>query len=610
MTVSSLCPDDSGVNCEPACTYTSVQPSIQPRAHWTFDGDNWQDSEQTRYSLSPGGGLRQDRQTRLNGISGNSGSLYLDGSEKASANAKVNLSTKNGFTWSVWISLEQKWKSLIAPGNDRSSDDVVWPILSTYENEGDGCQGFQLQIRQKPGQRSPDLVFLQSVQGDGGCVTNEEVVLPLDQPSWAWRAGIWHHVAVTYSPSINGTFAGLYWDEGKPIVKPFPTTPDFVNEVLYIGAYGSEPGFRGYIDELALFDTRLDEPDIAEYALHSTTIDGPSGCRWRATEQRDDAVDAGVSTIETVQGGVQQLEATIHDEDWGGGLLAAWLGGANRLSRYSQIKLHAKIPDTYTFNGDLEFALHAGTDRCTWYVDATQPNAWDWYTIELDSPRYCVTDPRFNCAFALDEVEWASIGSPSEHPVSKVTQGALGYAIDQIQLVRRDPGQPPLEIGGKWGLNHWCWRTEAFQVVNSAKAWSFAADSTSVTTELSGDASSSPALVVDFGDDTVDLQDKTVLVDFHDVPTVPLDLTLQDRTGTWIQTTALSEINEDGKFTAGKATPVAEGVYRKCFEYPWSSFPDFEWGNVSYVKIQKNWNAGPPKADDSTRLSIVRLTVK
>jgi len=586
---------------ESACTNTwAPAPGLLPVAHWTFDGDDstWlQQVGDGGASLQSNSGASRDSTTRLNGTDNTSSSLFLDGNQDAFVSGPITLPT-NGFTWSIWISLEHKWKTLMDPQNDAGTDDVVWPILSTF---ADKCEGFRLEIRWTPGQASPSLVFLQSAKGDVGCTLENRVEYSLGQASWAWRAGIWHHVAVAYSPSSNVTTARLYWDDHLVSVSNFASTPNFdastVLRFVNLGANGENaPRFRGNIDELALFDRPLEESDIANYALGSTTIAGPSGCRWRATEQRDE--DAGISTVELF--GVnekQQIQATIHDEEWGGGLISAWLGPSRDLSHYAEIRLHASIPETSTFNGDLEFGLHAGDDSCTWYVDANPADALKWYTIDLANPGYCQTNPREHCAFPLDKVEWASLGSPTEHPVS-VVKSRLVYAIDQLQLVPLDTGSAPLEIGGKVGPNNWCWRTEAFQVVNLAQAQNLAVDSGVVSASLCGRTSSTPALVVDFGDDTIDLSSFADLsIGLDNSTTISPELTLQDRHGSWLnwsppslsQNQTLVYSLDRSKAISSDGQPAAEPEYNtNNWKFiPWKVPPELT--SITRIKFQKNF---------------------
>lgn len=591
---------------EPACQTSTAGSYPTPSAHWTFDQapmtDGWP-SDDGRYNLIPGcsdcdGDIAvSDSTVRLNGdIDGRS--ILLDGNHYLMGSTPVN----SEGTISAWISISQKEKL--------NADGAEWPIISTLS---DSCSGYELAIRFNS-KEGAQLIF-KDYHGDQDAGTKlvaspREIGAAVSSPSWAWRTGRWHHVAATYSYTADTTSVQLYWD-GKLILNdtssgviatPIQSLPTFVgtNQTY-------TPKFLGHIDELALFDTPLGETDLRDFVQATTTRRGPSGCRWRTTEARDDGVGGGLETKATWADIISDTEATatIVDEEWGGAEVSAMLapeGLGKDLTGFSTIILRADIPDDdddETPNGSFEFALYSGDDYCIWYLKRSGTGI---YEIPLAYPDFCQTNPAISCRFPLDKVEWASIRSSWEYPQSRKNTN-IAYTIRGLDLAKDGDLPAWSSYGGMRGPNGWCWRPQAFQVQFRGHAyWDFDGDMASsgtITAKLSGSGYSSSRLVADFGDGTIDLSKcREIKLD----GTIPEKCTLhlQDELGSWkdcaigvpagqeysaviiadCQTALSNQKKADQMFTCADET--------NCF-YPWSNFGEIKLGQIALLGIQMPW---------------------
>jgi hypothetical protein len=609
---------------EPACGKSVIRDTPDPVAHWTLNGGDagsWLQSAQGQVLTNVSG--TQDNDTRVNG---QGSSLYLDGGQFAqyANDAGDPLFTLNGgFTLSVWISLRQNWLDKIKPQSD--AEVVVWPILSTFGSTNE-CGGYQLDIRVLAGEQTPNLVLSyetpEILDGGSACQVTE-IRHPLDAPSWAWGAGKWHHVAGTYQPTTSSnTGLTLYWD-GSPVEANSVTSVTSVGQLaapspsLYIGARsGALAGryFSGNLDDIAVFGTPLTQQQVSDFMLKSTTVDGPSNCRWSASEIRDDRVDAGISTATWESHDQDALTADIVDQEWGSGLVAARLappGFGKDLSHYSQILLTAQIPDSKTSNGSFEFSLHSGDAVCTWYMNSSDSGK---YVIDLNNPGFCQTDPRV-CSFAIEHVEWVLISSSWEYPSELKFPAGMQYSIEGLDLIADGNSQDRSRYGGVLGVNSWCWRTQAFQSKNAAKSsWNFEKEpnpQSAISATLSGEPASGSAIVADFGDTTLDLSNCNrvrVCAEFAYAPgsqepsqDQEFILHIQDNAGAWMEW-ALNLNPSSGCYEAALDPALKQNSSnvhtlepypdnnRSGFS-PWQYFPTFDLATskIALLGIQKPW---------------------
>jgi len=615
-TTSQLCPDDSGLLCVPACTDVPSEDngfSASPVAHWTFDQPNSDTSkgltlydESDTYALSLHPDTSAPHEGELIRINGQGTSIYLDGHNYYAADGSAQVpSIQNGGTIAALISLSHD--TLPTPDAGAAT---IWPIISTISTN-DNCSGYQLDIR-IDADKGLEIAFsyaYDSPDASSDCKT-ASLALPVNRPSWAWNTGHWHHVAATYMPQGHQARVALYWDSDSPSAKISDVAwfdgrmPEYVS-TLYVGTNANEANdsshqrFKGNIDEISIFNSPLEQIELAQFSVKATTVAGPSGCRWQATESHQDGVDAGVSTAQLGDHDTNHVQVQIHDEDWGAGAVAARLaspGTGKNLTRYSAILLTADgMNAADTPNGAFEFSLSAGDDSCTWYVAANRTNT-NTYRIDLGNPDYCQST---SCQFAIKNVEWAAIRSIWEYPPSLATKATnqLGYAINRLDLAMGGSPIDPTRYGGVPGPNNWCWRTQAFQAKFDAKS-SFDADAglansgsndKALHAILSGNKASGSAIVADFGDDTLDLSTCSVVLDATlDPPENMPDpaypaLILQDSSGSWAQWTW------DG-------TPVTSSDAHNQEPYagiwPWQPylyFPRFDRSKVTLLAIQKTW---------------------
>jgi hypothetical protein len=625
---SQLCPDDSGLPCDPACAAVTREDTgnlASPVAHWTFDQPNSDTSkkltlydESNTYALSLHPDISAPHEGGLIRINGQGTSIYLDGHNYYAADGSAQVpSIQTGGTIAALISLSHD----TLPVPDAGAV-TIWPIVSTISTN-DPCGGYQLDMRMDPtqGLRVAFSYAYNSPDASSGCRT-ASLALPLNRPSWAWNTGHWHHVAATYTPQGNQASIALYWDSDS-LAAQLSKNDGFDGKMpesaskLYIGTNAndandpSSPKFKGYIDEIAIFNTPLEPVELARFSLNATTVAGPSGCRWQATESHQDGVDAGVSKAQWVGYDAGQLQVEIHDEDWGAGAVAARLaapGTGRNLTSYSAILLTADgMNAADTPNGSFEFSLSAGEDSCTWYVAANRTNA-KTYRIDLGNPDYCQSE---SCQFAIGNVEWAAIRSSWLYPTYLDVLKQDGYAQYIIRRLDLVGGSVPIDrtrYGGVSGPNHWCWRTQAFQAKAGADA-RFDVDSGSnlapLGAVLAGQASSSSAVVADFGDDTLDLGNCSAIR--LEATLVPDELmseknsypgvTLQDRFGSWAQWAwhaSPETISISGRKTATSDNFIPEqDVYSYWNPYvdqiPLDKFPLFDIHTITLLAIQKNW---------------------
>ncbi len=614
-----------GDSAAPACLGIGLIDTNehQPDAHWTFNQVSC-DGSQMSISSSSAEAVelapyfddttavavpRCDASVRVNGTGS---SIYLNGHQYYKADSSVP-SIDGGGTVSAWISIPQDGLPTPNPG-----ETTIWPIISTIGNgTNDSCGGYQLDIRLDCA-KGPQLSFSYQHQSDTGapCET-AQLLFQLLNPSWAWGSGRWHHVAATYMPQLAGkALVRLYWDidsltahlASSDLLDGQMASPD---PGFYVGTRkkdSADPNslkFTGNVDEVAIFKRALATEDLQRFSLGSTTLIGPSDCLWRVSENRDDSVSERASTAAWNCRDRNVLKVKIHDEDWGSGVVSARLappGSATDISPYDHLELVADIPILAdTRNGSFEFSLHSGDNVCTWFLPQDETiTGIHSYDIPLDNPSYCQTNQSASCQFALNQVEWASVQSSSEYPLSRTgNPEPMTYAIYGLKLVPRGPTSRRAS-GGILDTSGTCWRTEAFQVSNGSSAkWIIEGlIPGTIGARLTGKPTSGPALVADFGDSTLDLRGCKVNFALASTPSATPVLILQDRAGAWAQW-KLSQADENNLFAVVNPTNFATDSKNAEREthggwlsewQPWAKFPDFDLGSVSSVKVQKVWD--------------------
>jgi hypothetical protein len=584
---------------EPACT--DVNPIGDaggvPVAHWTFNdtidastSSAWLDL-QHQLELTPKGDPTDASAPSLSTVrlNGEGQSVYLDGHQYAQHVKAANDDPlfPEEFTISAWLALPPF-------GLDASASPlpVIWPIVSTFGNGGQ-CGGYQLDIRVEDPATGPELVLsYQFNQADdaGTECKSHELVEPIDNASWAWGVGRWHHVAGTYTKigKDQATLA-LYWDGVRATVGSDPVIAGgftYSDLILYLGTNGqgatsSAAKFKGYLDDFALFDHPLNDKELADFVALSSTRPGPSGCRWSTYEQWDNVANDPSSSRWASDSTATALKLDIVDKDWGAGFLSARLSPEKDLKLYSRVHLEAAIPSD-EIDTNFQFSLANGDDFCTWILPA---NGAGTYDIDLTKPSSCTSS---SCQFPMGAVQWAKISSDWKDAAK---QEHLAFTVSRLDFDTEGDKVSPTNFGGAIGPKGWCWRPLAYEL-GAVAYWVGTPSSTSVAATLRGNAQSSSRIAADFGKKVLDLSGcNRVEISGQLAPIAgssPYSFGLQDINGSWWDWDITSNgasygatIINGGTSSNTPQTPQDATAYRKFFK--------FDIHNVNLVSIQKPW---------------------
>jgi len=481
---------------------------------WRFDGSDPQGLLDPTLTDENGALPQPSQNTRINGTGS---SVNLDGSQFLESDIPDSLVAPSTITVSAWISLSLD--DLTGHGA------VIWPIVSTMGAGTPSC-GYQLDIRLEGDGTGPELVFTyaypEQSNGTADHCPVRQLKHVLNDPSWAWGLGRWHHVAVTYAQyaDIGEEVMALYSNGNQIGTSTSQSSPldALVNPPakLYVGtneASANAPGtarYKGYVDDIAIFNLALSEKEISDFAEQSSTSAGPSGCRWRADEAWDFATQSNVSLDSSSFTTDGSILLTVNDNGWGYGRLRAHLSPHLDLSRLNAACLDATIykrdpkdPENITF----EFGLSSGDGYCVWFLDRAhrvpcgrQDSNKNSYEIDLTNPNYCGST---NCAFDIDGVQEAWIASDwgsAEDGVNFAVRGlTFGKSERNIDY--------PHSYGGTTGPLGWCWRPQSTDPGTSA-TWE---SPLATTAKLHGPTNTTVRLVADFVDNWVDISKCTTV---------------------------------------------------------------------------------------------------
>jgi len=609
------CPGESAALCESACLSSSDLANVpKPFAQWTFDGnasspeqDHWADAVSSRQLLwSDNAAPTVKDYPRING-KGNS--IYLDGKASAYLEQDLLSDARNGFTLSVWISLERKtWLE----GVYSSDAPFTWPILytRTASSTTSGGNAYLLALRRASQGGDFELVF--SYQ-DGSPLGIHEVRFSLkDAPSWQWQAGTWHHVAVAHWKDEQFNYSKLTWDGDKTLdqaprvaIANSDASASNPPPVLRIGsgADPSKPGFKGYLDELALFTQPLLGPDLDHFTLSSTSRVGPSGCRWRAAENWNDSVNKAISKTDWIdsESSASSAAVNIDDQDWGAGSLQAILPAPLALRNYRNVHLQASVEANSAF----QLTLAKGATYCSWVAKGKGPTDTH-YQFDLTNPMNCASR---TCEIGLTNIESISIASEWSTPCASQSKYICNDGrVAEDQTLWRPPGNHKFTISDiafepiglellDWsayepalGPNNWCWRPQAYEP-GALGTLSAAAKPELVTAQLTGQALTATRLVADFGDAGRDLSKCTSVVFSGEKASKIPSLVIEDVFGSW--GSGLLGIETAGSFGCSNFRSLPYSSTKATSRTNnFDNFPDtIDYTKIRYLGVQKDWGS-------------------
>jgi hypothetical protein len=511
------------------------------------------------------------------------------------------------------------WITLPTGGVSGSINGVplIWPILSTLGDTGH-CGGYQLDLRVEDEATGPELVFTYQYgdPGDAGAPCElQRVAYPVDNSPWGWGNGRWHHVAASRQRAgwkPERSILGLYWDGVRLNATTGASTSGqlvYSDYRLFVGtnaASASTPTtkFKGNIDEIAVFDTVLDDTSLRDFALATTARPGPSGCRWTISEEWDDVTlpDSGSRVWWSPDSNPESLRVDVLDSDWGAGIISAHLSPVRDLSDYGAVHLLASTPNQYLSspnganepNGTYQFSIFHGLDYCTWILAAGGPESRD---IPLSTPSYCASS---TCQFPVTSVDavrvttdWKDVGSETLH-----------LAVSELNF-RRDGEKPDAsQYGGVIGPRGWCWRPIAHEIGALAR-FVGSPSPAEVTAILSGSPNSSSRLSADFGSRVLDLSQCDSVSLMGEIPVSPSQFTfkLQDIYGGWVSWYLLSDGTHIGNVRFGDL--YADFSYQSIKDASYKYFREFDFAKVNQISIQKPLNVG-----DTMSIKITDLQFK
>jgi hypothetical protein len=566
---------DAGPVTEPACLPNPIEdagPKVEPIAHWTFDrtapNEQWLD-ERGVYPLVPStydsaADATPATTVLYPRINGGGQSLLLDGHQYARVvradAADPFLDRLEEFTVAAWVSLpaslftsKGRYPSPEAP-TSLSPVPFKWPIVSTLD-DGAVCTGYQLDLRFDGPPAKPELVlsYQAQVAGDASVSACKLLSLhaPLDVPSWATGVGRWHQVAGTRKKVGEAKYQlALFWDGAEiRLQDPLaPLTPEDSavsstgDPALYIGA--AAPGapsdakakFPRYIDEVAIFATPLNERQLHDFVLASTTRPGPSNCRWRASEQWDETASKDSHTDWSPDSTPEALSVVMLDNDWGAGALDARIEPPRDIQLYKWAHLVGYFPEGL----GLQFTLASGDNYCTW-VYFGKGNKSDKYDIDLTNPINCVST---TCAIDFHRIDRASITSEWAVPFAAEATRPPGqtehFVMRRLEFEPANGAVPDwTSYGGVIGPMGYCWRLQAYEP-EGIPEWDQAATPSwpdPLAVKLYGLKNSGTRVVADFADRPLDISNcESVAITAKLEPSPdgnPYSFAIQDVYGSW-----------------------------------------------------------------------------
>jgi len=611
------------VATEPACLQPSVisDAGASPVAHWTFNRDvdsgQWLLDDSNSHPLMVGADDGADAGAAAPApyphINGEGQSLSLDGhqfvrSDPAAVGQFDDLygNQFNQFTLAAWVSVPARVFTSDGPSP------FTWPILSTLGDDNH-CNGYQLDIHFDRSLSSPQLELSYQTNGKNDAGLDECMILslhaPLDVPSWATGTGRWHHVAGTLSQVGNGPQLALYWD-GKLIQLQDPLMPRAsvpndlpgVEQALYIGASApnaasaAQTKFKGYIDDIAIFNQPLTEQQLADFVLAFTTRPGPSNCRWRASEQWDTTAFRPTYAQWSSASTSDALSVTIYDYDWGAGALDARLIPPRDLQLYDKAYLDADIPPGQAFT----FTLASGDNSCTWVYLGSGPKK---YEINLTQPTNCVSS---TCEVDFHRVDRASVTSewaiPSDDE-SVRAQGEQSFIVRHLEFSPASGALPDWSAyGGVNGPLGYCWRLQAYEPDTSAR-WNQGSPlwSDSVSAILTGPTYSGTRLVADYGERPLDISNcKSIVFEATlgrtSGSTNSYAFVIQDVYGSW-RSYNLSQDPNVSAYNVGDLSKSSSSSDNSS-QNTTANFDNFpktlDFSKVRLLGIQKPWGSNGP----------------
>jgi len=632
---SSICPGDAGTICEPACNAMVAMDGGYPSSlvtHWTFDGDggSWLESDLGEHTLtlSPGA---QDTDTRYSKtrINGKGNSLYLHGSQFAqytgsntdplfagSQPAKES-PTETGFTVSAYVSMES-----LESDDAGTQTTHVMPIVSTMT--GDSC-GYQLDLRWNDGDANAKLAFsygfhAPSDAGESCQINKLEYTITLSAFSalGGWGMGRWHHVAGAYvkTPGDDTATLKLYWDGTRVAndgVQHSEAAPPiyYTDYKLYVGTNGDNTQkFKGYIDEIAIFNQPLSDGELAQFLTQSSSRPGPNQCRWTTTEYWDKyAPDASTASWES-DSNPETSHVVVDDNNFGAGGLNALIAPAKDL------RLHSKMYLDATLQKDRAFAIQInnGANFCQWLILGV--GGRHTYPIDLRRPGACYTT---GCEFKPDKIdlisintEWivSSLANPTPDNPARST-GPVEIAVHSVSFeASTNPAIDWSNYGGAIGPNGWCWRPSSYDLVSGTE-WVSSPSVGSVSANLMGLPQSSTRLAADFSNDPYRLPSNAcVLIDastnFDSNQTGQfLSFSISDRVGSWGSWDIILPSPGSPSVCMMHLTGGVRYYSSTGHSPPYDAFPDsLDLDHITNLGIEK------PFAYDTTTKGPVEVTIR
>jgi hypothetical protein len=481
----------------------------QPVARWRLD-DCKEDTEWRTTACEDGNGdACEDAELELGAgdhapacadtcVGGAGHAAWFAGQQYAQAELESvsALDSATAFTISAWISLaEDSW-----PCGASSAPAEAWPVVSISDAQNpvhelgirrrmpaDWDQAAWVDARCEPA----DWELLFSCATDS---STQELTLPL--PPTRWKAGNWYHVAASFQQHEIWPEAEvrLFW-EGQGAAPQFiqhPVSPSSVtgltvgmNALVAEDTVQTGDGFRGYIDDIALFATALDDAQLWQYYIETHSFAGPSGYHWRAWDsdphgpgQPDGNANLTVTTWEDPASVDAPLQVNIGDGECSNGGVEALVGQAYRLGspsarrtadlgRFNQAVFVADIEPP----GRFQFLLSGehGRYQCAWELDGQDEGGACPYVVELERPSWC-TDPDCTFDFAFENAVVGSVWEKGSAEQGDVNMQVSALAFREFHDLPSDGTDMAGGNRGGIGPGGLCWRPVSYSPGPAAAA--------------------------------------------------------------------------------------------------------------------------------------------
>jgi hypothetical protein len=667
---------------------------------WAFDAPRWGQPKAGNQELAATGGriatvtysfigsnnkdgssLHFDGSTYVHGLINDPASLQGAARNRAQVGGAAeaggdgpSLISSSSITYSLWLSPHERWLNADADpdaGTGSNTGALKMVLLSTrWEQDETRCGGHELSLirHMEPDDRGVQLSF---GYYESHCEwTAHPVLLALDGHLTPDAWGKWHHVAATYdrghvtlywnndrkiqhqvaqltSPAQDGSASPAQLCLGADCVthpKPDSSTPLCVGAGCASTAQRQAPDWTtikyiGLIDEVAIFDRALDEPQINSLWVASQTPITVGSVQWIARSGPRSS-----SSLSIAPGGGVLLEIVDGESSAGGAIaLLDAKAGATSLSKVNLAKLSANLPPGEYPLG-LNVTANQGREFCAWYIEGTGGNEYYLgrlppYTIEsrmtdaggypsyLADRRLRYTSKWCRCddCECSSRVEEANIYSPWLE-IQSQTCTLCDLQVSDTEDDRdstANNGTDWSSSRGEWGPQGLCWRPISYNQ-NSFAQFTEKPSQDGVSARLAGDPKSGALLVADFGvrsstpEATGSVAGEQELLDLGNCSTVCLEATYasnsQQTSGDENQAVpsvvVVSANSATAELDARTASAHEFGPGKYCVdlskfqdaknpdgiidESDWdktgnSSVVGFDWHRVRYIGLQKDW---------------------